>query len=121
MKKVNAVSLAVIVIAVSVWAYSALGCSTDTKEAIQSTVVATVEVSVTSTPTPTLTPMLADTPLPSEPTAIPVEPTAAPVVIPVAPPSQTCCKICTTGKACGDSCISQDKTCHQPPGCACNG
>ncbi len=33
----------------------------------------------------------------------------------------TCCKICTTGKACGDSCISNSYTCHQPPGCACNG
>jgi hypothetical protein len=32
-----------------------------------------------------------------------------------------CCKICTTGKACGNSCISQDKQCHQPPGCACDG
>jgi hypothetical protein len=32
-----------------------------------------------------------------------------------------CCKICTTGKACGDSCISRNYTCHQPPGCACDG
>jgi hypothetical protein len=32
-----------------------------------------------------------------------------------------CCKICTKGKACGNSCISQDKYCHQPPGCACDG
>jgi hypothetical protein len=29
-----------------------------------------------------------------------------------------CCKICTKGKACG--CISRKKTCHTPPGCACN-
>jgi hypothetical protein len=34
---------------------------------------------------------------------------------------QACCRICTKGKACGNSCISVDKTCHQPPGCACNG
>jgi len=39
----------------------------------------------------------------------------------VAPPPRTCCKVCTTGKACGDSCISKSYTCHQPPGCACNG
>jgi len=32
-----------------------------------------------------------------------------------------CCKICTTGKACGDSCISRRYTCHKGPGCACNG
>ncbi len=33
----------------------------------------------------------------------------------------TCCRVCTTGKACGDSCISKDKTCHVGTGCACNG
>ena len=32
-----------------------------------------------------------------------------------------CCKVCTTGKACGDTCIPATDTCHQPPGCACNG
>jgi hypothetical protein len=32
-----------------------------------------------------------------------------------------CCKVCHAGKACGNSCISRDKTCHQPPGCACDG
>lgn len=32
-----------------------------------------------------------------------------------------CCKICTKGKACGNSCISRSYTCHQPRGCACNG
>ena len=31
-----------------------------------------------------------------------------------------CCKICTVGKACGNSCISRSYTCHQPPGCACD-
>ncbi len=31
-----------------------------------------------------------------------------------------CCKICTTGKACGDSCISRSYTCHKGPGCACD-
>ncbi len=33
----------------------------------------------------------------------------------------SCCKVCTTGKACGDSCIPTTGTCSQPPGCACNG
>lgn len=33
-----------------------------------------------------------------------------------------CCKFCSEGsKACGDGCISDDLTCHQGPGCACNG
>ena len=31
-----------------------------------------------------------------------------------------CCKICSNGKACGNSCISRKKTCHKPPGCACD-
>lgn len=30
-----------------------------------------------------------------------------------------CCKVCENSRACGDSCISYDKQCHQPPGCAC--
>ena len=34
---------------------------------------------------------------------------------------QSCCRVCTRGKACGNSCIAADKICHQPPGCACNG
>lgn len=32
-----------------------------------------------------------------------------------------CCKVCTTGKACGDTCISRDKVCRVGPGCACDG
>lgn len=35
--------------------------------------------------------------------------------------SQQCCKVCRKGKACGDSCIAKDKTCHKSPGCACDG
>jgi hypothetical protein len=31
-----------------------------------------------------------------------------------------CCKRCSAGKACGDSCISKDKTCHKGKGCACD-
>jgi len=33
--------------------------------------------------------------------------------------SPSCCRVCSTGKPCGNSCISRDKQCHQPPGCAC--
>jgi hypothetical protein len=33
--------------------------------------------------------------------------------------TEECCKICRKGQACGNSCISWSKTCHQPPGCAC--
>jgi hypothetical protein len=34
-------------------------------------------------------------------------------------PSQ-CCRICTKGKACGDSCINVSFTCHKGRGCSCN-
>ena len=37
------------------------------------------------------------------------------------PVTQACCKICTKGKACGNTCIARDKICHVGPGCACNG
>ena len=36
-------------------------------------------------------------------------------------PPPSCCKVCTTSKACGDSCINVNYTCSKPPGCACNG
>ena len=32
-----------------------------------------------------------------------------------------CCKICTSGCACGDSCISCSYNCTKPYGCACDG
>jgi hypothetical protein len=32
-----------------------------------------------------------------------------------------CCKICTVGKACGNTCISKNYICHVGPGCACDG
>ena len=34
---------------------------------------------------------------------------------------RNCCRICRTGKACGNSCISRSYTCRRPRGCACNG
>lgn len=36
-------------------------------------------------------------------------------------PTGTCCRVCRTGKPCGDSCIAADKTCNTPGGCACAG
>ncbi len=32
-----------------------------------------------------------------------------------------CCRVCRTGKPCGDSCIARDKTCNKAGGCACSG
>ena len=42
------------------------------------------------------------------------------LLVPVERLSRTCCKTCRTGQACGNSCISRNKTCRQPPGCACD-
>jgi hypothetical protein len=33
--------------------------------------------------------------------------------------SDICCKHCTKGQPCGNSCISIKDKCHKPPGCAC--
>lgn len=33
----------------------------------------------------------------------------------------SCCKVCTSSQACGNSCISWSKSCHKGPGCACQG
>jgi hypothetical protein len=35
-------------------------------------------------------------------------------------PARSCCKVCTKGKACGNSCIARSKTCHKGVGCACD-
>lgn len=47
---------------------------------------------------------------------------AAPTVNRTVPAQEVkqCCKYCSKGKACGDSCISKSYTCHKGPGCACN-
>jgi len=37
------------------------------------------------------------------------------------PVALACCKVCSVGKACGNTCISRDKTCHVGQGCACDG
>ena len=39
----------------------------------------------------------------------------------VVAPSRRCCRTCRAGKACGDTCITADRTCHVAPGCACDG
>jgi endonuclease YncB( thermonuclease family) len=35
-------------------------------------------------------------------------------------PAEQCCKICSSGQACGASCISRAKSCRKGRGCACN-
>lgn len=70
--------------------------------------------------------VLADQPPQSIPPVLaellPVKPAAAQTPIPVRIEQiAACCKTCRAGKACGNSCISRSKTCHQPPGCACDG
>lgn len=35
-------------------------------------------------------------------------------------PRHRCCRVCTTGKACGDSCINARLNCHKGRGCACD-
>ena len=34
--------------------------------------------------------------------------------------ADSCCKRCSKGKACGDSCIARDRTCRKGTGCACD-
>lgn len=62
-------------------------------------------------------------PSPPPPTAAPVAPVAQPTArpAPTTAPARSCCRVCTTGKACGNTCISASFTCRTPPGCACNG
>jgi hypothetical protein len=59
------------------------------------------------------------------PPVAPSAPIVVPEVIPVEEPEtipvKTCCKTCSKGKACGNSCISREDTCHKAPGCACDG
>ena len=83
-------------------------------------VVATTPTPEPHTPTPTQTPTPTPTLIPT-PTSTN---TPSPLVVPPTnppPEPRTCCKICTVGKACGDTCISRSYTCHVGPGCACNG
>lgn len=83
-------------------------------------------------------PLIVQNIAPPPPAGTPVRPTAAPIVVtepsptftlapaqayPTQPPApaRSCCKVCSGGKACGDSCIARNKTCHKGQGCACDG
>jgi hypothetical protein len=73
---------------------------------------------------PTAEPTLAPVPEWTRVVATPTSASPTPSWTPnTNPPAvhQSCCKICTTGKACGNSCISRSYTCRKGPGCACNG
>lgn len=44
----------------------------------------------------------------------------APAAAPGTPvTAQDCCRVCNSGKPCGDSCIAATSSCSKPPGCAC--
>jgi hypothetical protein len=55
-------------------------------------------------------------------TSTPAPATPAPVASAApAMTAPTCCRVCTTGKPCGNSCINVNLTCNVGPGCACQG
>ena len=78
----------------------------------------TPTVRTTSTLIPSFTPIPSFTKLP---TLIYLPPTTVVTSRPVytQPPPRACCKYCSTGKPCGNTCIARNKTCHVGPGCAC--
>lgn len=47
--------------------------------------------------------------------------TSASITPCIASGGAACCKVCSKGKACGDSCIARHLTCHKGKGCACDG
>jgi hypothetical protein len=47
-------------------------------------------------------------------------PNRPPALSPREQPRNACCKVCSRGQACGNTCISRAYTCHVGPGCACN-
>lgn len=72
-------------------------------------------------PTSTVAPEAHPVPEPvseKTPQAEPIE--TAPEVSTPPTSAGECCKYCSKGKACGDSCISRSYTCHKAPGCACD-
>jgi len=46
-------------------------------------------------------------------------PVAFSIALQLAQGKDTCCKHCSKGQPCGNSCISASAKCKQPPGCAC--
>lgn len=49
-----------------------------------------------------------------------VQDTGGGVATPAQAQQRNCCRVCTRGKACGNSCINRAYQCRQPPGCACD-
>jgi hypothetical protein len=45
--------------------------------------------------------------------------TPAPIPTACTPPIK-CCRVCTSGKACGNTCIADSKSCKKGKGCACD-
>jgi len=68
----------------------------------------------TATPRPTATATATATPTPAATATATRTPTPEPT-------PRECCRVCTTGKACGDTCIAASNNCNTPTGCACNG
>lgn len=59
---------------------------------------------------------------PLQPLVSPTAPLAPSEPAPPSQPTQTgCCRVCRTGKPCGDSCISRTSNCSRGRGCACQG
>lgn len=76
----------------------------------------TPKINVQTTPQANVPVLQEKTPVPQ--TSIESAPTT--YVAPEPTPTRYCCKICSKGKACGDTCISRSYTCHKGPGCACD-
>jgi hypothetical protein len=72
------------------------------------------------TAAPTRTPTVPPKPT-SPPTATPPVPVPAPPTSVPQPAPRGCCRYCTTGQPCGNSCIAAHLTCRVGPGCACYG
>ena len=47
------------------------------------------------------------------------EPPKRALPIELAQKGDGCCKHCTKGQPCGNTCISKEAKCKSPPGCAC--
>ena len=73
-----------------------------------------IEVVVVA-PAPTIPPI----PSPTPPTVLVIPSPIATLIAPPQPVGRTCCKICTKGIPCGNTCIAANKVCHVGPGCAC--
>jgi hypothetical protein len=68
---------------------------------------------------PTIAPEPEPEPAANEPTT--TEPSRDATEIPESSQtSDTCCRTCRKGKACGDTCVARDRECTVAPGCACD-